>query len=327
MDTLSSMRAFMRVVQAGGFSKAAARLDISPAMVTKHVNGLEERLGVRLLNRTTRQVSLTEAGAAYYEHCCRIVGEIDDVEAAVGALTRAPRGTLRITMGVEIGEELAPLIIEFMRTQPEVEPEVVLENRFVDLVEERFDVGIRGAVRLPESSLIARSLAHSRLILCAAPAYLAEHGTPRVPEDLARHRFLPVIHPLLREELMLRRDGERRVVPIKPVMRSNSTRLLRDACVAGAGILLLTTISAWHEVAAGRLTTVLDDWRTLNIGLHAVFPHRRHLAAKVRTFVDFLAARIGGDPARDPWWERIEAARGATAASAGRRGTANRPSA
>jgi DNA-binding transcriptional LysR family regulator len=314
MDTLSSMRAFLRVVQAGGFSKAAARLDISPAMVTKHVNGLEERLGVRLLNRTTRQVSLTEAGAAYYEHCARIVADLDDVEASVGALTSAPRGTLRITAGVELGEELAPLITEFMRTQPEVAPEVVLENRFVDLVEERFDVGIRGAIRLPESSLVVRPLARSRLVLCAAPSYLAEHGAPGMPEDLERHRFLPVIHPLLRDELMLRRNGEKRLVHITPVMRSNSTHVLREACVAGAGILLLTTISAWQEVAAGRLEPVLADWQITHLGLYAVFPHRRHLAAKVRAFVDFLAARLGGEATRDPWWEQIEAARASQAA-------------
>jgi DNA-binding transcriptional LysR family regulator len=309
VDTLGSMRAFLRVVQAGGFAKAAARLDISPAMVTKHVNGLEERLGVRLLNRTTRQVSLTEAGSAYYEHCARIVAELDDVEAAVGALSRAPRGTLRITAGVDIGEELAPLITEFLREQPEVAPEVVLENRFVDLVEERFDVAIRGAVRLPESSLIVRPLARSRLLLCAAPGYLEAHGTPRVPEDLEHHRFLPIIHPLLREELLLRRDGEKRLVHITPVMRSNSNHVLREACAAGAGILLMSTINAWREIVAGRLTTVLEDWKVIDLGLYAVFPHRRHLAAKVRAFVDFLAEHLGGDAARDPWWERIAAAR------------------
>jgi DNA-binding transcriptional LysR family regulator len=309
VDTLGSMRAFLRVVQAGGFAKAAARLDISPAMVTKHVNGLEERLGVRLLNRTTRQVSLTEAGSAYYEHCARIVAELDDAEAAVGALSRAPRGTLRITAGVDIGEELAPLITEFLREQPEVAPEVVLENRFVDLVEERFDVAIRGAVRLPESSLIVRPLARSRLLLCAAPGYLEAHGTPRVPEDLEHHRFLPIIHPLLREELLLRRDGEKRLVHITPVMRSNSNHVLREACAAGAGILLMSTINAWREIVAGRLTTVLEDWKVIDLGLYAVFPHRRHLAAKVRAFVDFLAEHLGGDAARDPWWERIAAAR------------------
>jgi len=125
-----------------------------------------------------------------------------------------------------------------------------------------------------------------------------------------------MIHPLLREELLLRRDGDKRIVPIKPVIRSNSTRLLRGACIAGAGILLLTTISAWREVAAGRLMRLLEDWRTVDIGLSAVFPHRRHLAGKVRAFVDFLAARLGGDAARDPWWERIEAARGAPAPGA-----------
>jgi DNA-binding transcriptional LysR family regulator len=320
VDTLGSMRAFLRVVQAGGFAKAAARLDISPAMVTKHVNGLEERLGVRLLNRTTRQVSLTEAGSAYYEHCARIIAELDDVEAAVGALSRAPRGTLRITAGVDIGEELAPLITEFLREQPEVAPEVVLENRFVDLVEERFDVAIRGAVRLPESSLIVRPLARSRLLLCAAPGYLEARGTPRVPEHLEHHRFLPIIHPLLREELLLRREGEKRLVHITPVMRSNSNRVLREACIAGAGILLMTTINAWREIVAGRLTTVLEDWKVIDLGLYAVFPHRRHLAAKVRAFVDFLAERLGGDATRDPWWERVAAARsGASGQSSARK--------
>ena len=322
MDTLSSMRAFLRVVQAGGFSKAAARLDISPAMVTKHVNSLEERLGVRLLNRTTRQVSLTEAGAAYYDHCARIVADFDDVEASIGALTSAPRGTLRITAPVDFGEDvLTPLVTEFMRDQPEVGPEVVLENRMVDLVEERFDVGIRLALKLPESSLIARPLARTRMVLCAAPGYLEAQGVPRTPADLERHRFLPFIHPLLRNELRLRRDGEARVVSIAPVMRSNSMRVLREACVAGVGILMQTSATAWREVAAGRLVPVLEDWRIVDVGVFAVYPHRRHLAAKVRAFVDFLAERLGGDATRDPWWAQIEAARQAP----GRRGARAAP--
>jgi DNA-binding transcriptional LysR family regulator len=304
------MRAFLRVVQAGGFSKAAARLDLSPAMVTKHVGGLEERLGVRLLNRTTRQVSLTEAGAAYYEHCARIIADLDDSEGAVSALSRGTRGTLRISAPVDFGEEeLAPHLTEFMRTQPDVEPEVVLENRVVDLVEERYDLAIRLAFRLPESSLIVRPLARSGFILCASPGYLAERGVPQTPEDLEHHRFLPFIHPLLRRELMLRRDGEKRVVPIAPVMRSNSNRVLREACLAGAGIFLQSTVNAWREIVAERLVPVLGDWRIAEIGVFAVYPHRRHLAAKVRAFVDFLAERLGGEPMRDPWAARIAAAR------------------
>lgn len=319
MDTLTSMRAFLRVVQAGGFSKAAVRLDLSPAMITKHVSGLEERLGVRLLNRTTRQVSLTEAGAAYYEHCVRIVTDLDDVEASVGALARTPRGTLRITAPVDFGEEeLAAHITEFMRRQPEVEPEVVLENRMVDLVEERFDLGIRLALSLAESSLIVRPLARSRFILCAAPGYVAERGLPQTPEDLSQHRFLPFIHPLLRNELPLRRQGDKRVVPITPVMRSNNNRVLREACLAGIGILLESTISAWRDMVAGRLVPVLADWRIAEIGVFAVYPHRRHLAGKVRACVDFMAERLGGDATRDPWAERIAAARPA-AKRAGRR--------
>jgi DNA-binding transcriptional LysR family regulator len=310
VDTLTSMRAFVRVVQAGGFSKAAARMDLSPAMVTKHINALEERLAARLLSRTTRQVSLTEAGAAYYEHCARILADLEDVEAAVGALSRAPRGTLRITAPVDFGEDvLAPLVTDFMQGQPEVGPEVVLENRLVDLVEERYDLGIRLALKLPESSLIVRPLARTRMVLCAAPGYLAAHGVPRAPEELERHRFLPFIHPLLRTELPLRREGEKRVVPIAPVMRSNSTRVLREACLAGAGILMQTTATAWREVVAGRLVQVLEEWRVAEVGVFAVYPHRRHLAAKVRAFVDFMAEGLGGDATRDPWAERISAAR------------------
>lgn len=311
MDTLTSMRAFLRVVQAGGFSKAAARLDLSPAMVTKHVSSLEERLGVRLLNRTTRQVSLTEAGAAYYDQCARIVADLDEAESTVAELSRAPRGTLRITAPVDFGEEeLAPHVAEFMRMQPEVAPEVVLENRVVDLVEERYDLAIRIAFRLSESSLIVRPLARSGFVLCAAPGYLAEHGVPQTPADLEHHRFLPFIHPLLRKELMLRRDGEKRLVPIAPVLRSNSNRVLREACLAGAGIFLQSTVNAWREVVSGRLVPVLADWRVGEMDVVALYPHRRHLAAKVRAFVDFLAERLGGDAARDPWAERIAAAGG-----------------
>lgn len=305
MDTLASMRVFMRVVQAEGFARAAKRLSISPAMVTKHVNALEQHLGVRLLNRTTRQVSLTEVGAAYYEHCVRIVAEIEATEAAIGATTASAGGTLRITAGVALGEELAPLMVDFMQAEPGVAPEVVLDNRYVDLVEERFDVALRGALKLPESSLVVRPLARSRLLLCAAPDYLARQGAPRAPADLAAHRFLPLLHPLLKNELTLRRGGERHTVAFTPAMRSNSERVLREACVAGAGIMLLTSINAWRELAAGRLVTVLDDWRIADVGIYALYPHRRHLPAKVRAFVDFLATRLGGDASRDPWCERL----------------------
>jgi len=305
MDTLAGMRVFMRVVQAEGFAKAAKRLSISPAMVTKHVNALEQHLGVRLLNRTTRQVSLTEVGAAYYEHCVRIVAEIEATEAAIGATTASAGGTLRITAGVTLGEELAPLMVAFMRAEPGVVPEVVLENRYVDLVEERFDVAIRGALKLPESSLVVRPLARSRLMLCASPGYLEQHGAPASPDDLPAHRFLPLLHPLLKNELTLRRGGERQTIEFTPAMRSNSERVLREACVAGAGIMLLTSINAWRELAPGRLVTVLDDRRIADVGVYALYPHRRHLPAKVRAFVDFLAARLGGDASRDPWCERL----------------------
>jgi DNA-binding transcriptional LysR family regulator len=298
------MRAFLRVVQVQGFARAAKRLGISPAMVTKHVNALEKRLGVRLLHRTTRQVSLTEAGAAYYEHCARILAEIEATEAALGDSAQASKGTLRITAGVAIGEEIAPLLVEYMRREPDVSPEVVLENRFVDLVEERFDVALRGALTLPESSLVVRPLARTTVLLCASPAYLERHGAPASPEALADHRFLPLMHPQLRSGLVLRRAGERRAVQLPPAMRSNSEKVLREACMAGAGILLASSISVWQALAEGRLARVLPEWRIADVGIHAMYPHRRHLPAKVRSFVDFLAEALGGDAGRDPWLER-----------------------
>lgn len=307
MDTLTSMRAFVRVVQAGSFAQAAKRLALSPAMVTKHVGALEQRLGVRLLHRTTRQLSLTESGSAYYEHCVRILDDVAAAEESVGAEARSPRGTLRITAGVAMAEALAPLLVGYMRREPDVSPEVVLENRFVDLVEERFDVAIRGALRLPDSSLVVRPLARSELLLCASPAYVAQHGAPQGPEDLERRPFLPLMHPLLKSELQLRRAGERRVVALTPAMRSNSERVLREACVAGAGVLLATSINAWQDIAEGRLVRVLGDWRIAHVGVYAMYPHRRHLPAKVRTFVDYLAEALGGDAARDPWLARVAA--------------------
>jgi DNA-binding transcriptional LysR family regulator len=317
MDTLTSMRAFLRVVQAGGFAKAAKRLGLSPAMVTKHVNALEQRLGVRLLHRTTRRLALTDAGAEYYEHCARLIADLEAAEQSIGAAAVTPGGRLRIAAGAALDEELAPLLVGYMRRERGVMPEVVLENRFVDLVEEGFDVAIRGALKLAESSLVVRPLARSELVLCASPEYVAGGRGPRSPEDLAQHAFLPLMHPLLKNELGFRRDGERRTVPLVPALRSNSVRVLREACAAGAGVLLAPSMNAWRDLAAGRLVRILADWRIGSVGLHALYPHRRHLPAKVRSFVDYVAEALGGDATRDPWLERVAMA--AAAPARGRR--------
>ena len=309
MDRLDSLRAFVLVVQSGGFSRAARRMAVSPAMVTKHIAALEARLGARLLHRTTRQVSVTEAGATYYQRCVELLAGLDEAEAALDTAARVPRGNLRITASVDLGETHLPSILfDFMRAHPGVEPELVLTNRFVDLVEEKFDLALRVTTKIPASSLVARPLARSRLVLVAAPAYLARHGAPAELDELARHRVVSFAHPRYANEWPFERGGVRRLVRVATVLKADSNAVLRAAALDGVGLALQPSYNVSREIADGRLQIVLPDYRIGALTLHAVYPHRRQLPAKVRVFVDFLAARFGGDGTRDPWWAALEAA-------------------
>ncbi|MDP3842026.1 MAG: LysR family transcriptional regulator [Oxalobacteraceae bacterium] len=296
MDTLTSMRVFANVVEAGSFSGAADRLDMSRAMASKYVINLEDHLGTRLLNRTTRRLSLTESGTAYYERCVQIISDVQEAEQAVGQLTGTPRGTIKITMPVAYGlHRLGPVIADYVRLYPEVKLEISLNDRRIDLVEEGFDLAIRIGT-LPESGLIARKLAVDRTVVCASPAYLQQHGVPEVPADLARHSCLGYTYTSSGDEWRLRSAESDAAIRIAGSIKANNGDMLRLAACNGAGIIFQPLFIVQDDLHAGRLVQILGDYTSKDLGIYAVYPSRKHLSAKVRTFVDFLVEQLSVAP-------------------------------
>ena len=285
MDTFAAMRVFVAVVERSGFSAAASALDLSTASVTRQVAALEKRLGTRLLNRTTRRVGLTSAGAAYYQRAVQLLAELDDIEAAVGAQALVPSGLLRINAPVSFGiARLGPLLAGYRVRYPQVKLDLSLSDRLVDMVEEGFDVAIR-ITRQPAPNLIARKLADARLLLCAAPDYLARAGTPAAPADLARHACLAYSYWSGGDEWTLQGPAGEATVRIDGGLRANNGDVLREAALAGMGIVLQPDFVVGADLAASRLR---QDWQVPPVGIHAVYASRSHLAPKVRSFIDFL---------------------------------------
>lgn len=314
MDTVLSMRVFAKVVETENFTEAARRLKLSPPMVTRHIQGLERRLGTRLINRTTHRFSLTEAGAHYHERCLRVLAEIEEAEDAVGSMSRLPRGRLRLTAPVDFGRAgLWPSIRDFMRRHPEIEIDLVLTNRTVDLIEEGIDLAIRVSEDPVDSALIARKLATSRQVVCASPAYLRRHGVPQAPDDLLGHRCLVYGRRGRHEGWTFSRHGQSQRIKVPGGLQSNQVGLLCQAAVDGMGIVMQPTFSVADHLAAGRLRTLLDDWDAGRLGVYIVFPSRRFLPAKTRLFIDFMVDVFRNDPDRDAW---LGAAKRATARAA-----------
>ncbi len=300
MDRLAEMEIFVRVVDDGSFSAAADGLGMTKSAVSKRVAALEERLGARLLNRTTRRLSVTDAGAAFHARAARILAEADEAEAEVSRLQAVPRGLLRVNAPVTFGiNHLGPLLPAFLARYPELSVDLVLNDRFVDLVEEGFDLAIRIA-DLDDSSLIARRLCASDRILVAGPDYVAARGLPRTPDDLADHTCL--LYSLLRRsgEWTLRHASgtEARVRVSGGALRANNGDVLRQATLDGLGITMMPTFIVGADLAAGRLVRVLPEWGDATGAVHAVWPAGRFTAAKVRAFVDMLV-----DAFKTPSWE------------------------
>ncbi|MEX0922171.1 MAG: LysR family transcriptional regulator [Rhodovibrionaceae bacterium] len=298
---LSAMLVFARVVDCGGFTAAAEELDLSKSAVSKQIARLEDRLGTRLLNRTTRTLSLTEAGTAFYERCLDVVAAAQAAEATVQHLAEAPRGELRINAPMSFGQShIAPALPDFLARYPELTVDLVLNDRLVDLVEEGFDVGVRIGP-LDDSSLVARRLAPARRVLCAAPAYLARAGTPARPEDLRSHDCIAYSYQLSGRQWRFRHPelGERRV-KVSGRLKGNNGDALVAAAAGGLGVVLSPTFIVTEELRSGALRVLLPDWQVYpRIDVNAVFPASRNLSLKVRVFVDFLAARFGETPSWD----------------------------
>lgn len=301
LDTLESMRAFARVVELGGFAAAARRLAISPAMVTRHVVSLEERLGARLLQRTTRVVRPTEAGQLYYERCIELLQGLEEADAAVSAVTVRPRGTLRVTAPVEFGNRhLVGPVVGFMQQHPELAVMLDLSNRLVDVVDEGYDLAIR-VTNAPDPALVARRLAVSRMHVVASPGYLAGQGHPAEPAALAERDCLCFAVPAARDDWCFRRDGSMTTVKVKSRLLSTSSEALLGGARAGAGISWLPTFVCGDDLRSGALVSLFPDHDVGGLGVHVVYPHRRFLPVKLRLFIDHLVAHFGGDSAADPW--------------------------
>jgi DNA-binding transcriptional LysR family regulator len=300
LDRVTGMQVFVRVATLGSFSAAARALDLSQTMVTKHVAALEDRLGVKLLHRSTRKLVLTEGGRNYLTACERILAEIEEAEASASLDRVEPRGTLRLNVPLTFGfRQVVPALTEFSRLYPAVSFDLGLADRYVDLMEEGWDLAIRIG-QLKDSSLVARRLAACRTIVCAAPAYLKQHGIPQTPDDLARHNCLAYTLPsaIGANRWTFGTEGDI-VVPIQGNLRANNGDALLAAAVAGQGLIYQPTFIVGDSLREGSLVPVLSNYPTYEPAIHAVLPSGRQAPAKVRVFVAFLAERFGPEPGWD----------------------------
>ncbi len=291
---LNEIVVFARVVQAGSFTKAAAKLGMPKSTVSRKVSDLEERLKSRLLQRTTRKLSLTDVGRAYYESCARIVGEIEDGERAVSRLQESPRGLLRVTAPVNVAF-LGPIVGDYLKRYREVRLDLFCTARAVDLVEERFDLGIRAGT-LADSTLIARSLGSSRWCLVATPAYLKRRGRPRSPDDLKKHDCLLFGTGIDNAGVHLENADRSVQVALSPRLMVTDMDVLHAVAAAGLGIALLPASRCAEDLAARRLERVLAQWNAPSTPVHVVYPSTQHLSPKVKTFVEHLQERMTPPP-------------------------------
>jgi DNA-binding transcriptional LysR family regulator len=304
MDRAAEMNALVRSVDCGGFSAAARELDLTPSALSKLVSRLEDRLGVRLLQRTTRSLQLTPEGEAFYERARRILAEMDEAEAEVVQAGLRPQGLLRLHCGSAFGmHQLATAIPDFLERHPGVEVDITISDQPPAAVEEGIDLAIRTGP-LDESSLVARRICNLERVICAAPSYLVKHGTPRTPDDLQRHNCLWITSlPVLRRWPFTCDDGIR-IVNIDGNVVANNAETVLQLAVAGVGITRLTDVIVGDAIHRGELVPILTDWNHVEpVPLYATYPSGRHLAPKVRAMVDFLVERFADAP-----WRRAPAA-------------------
>ncbi|MGF1641544.1 MAG: LysR family transcriptional regulator [Rhodospirillales bacterium] len=300
MDKPGEMAAFVRVVEAGGFSAAARALGLTPSAISKLIGRLEDRLGARLLQRTTRRIALTHEGVAFYQRSVRILRQIEEAEQAISELHVAPRGTLRVNAAVAFATyRIVPLLPEFLERYPEVHLEFAVTDRVVDLIEEGVDVAVRIGART-DSALITRLLAEDHRVICAAPAYIDRHGRPRTPADLARHNCLAWIgNQGGLNDWPFEGPAGAYAVTVFGNAEVNNGEALYQMALAGLGVARIAEFRVAPDIEAGRLVPLLEDHHRADpLPIHVVYPHRRHLLPKVRAFVDFLIAKFAQTP---PW--------------------------
>ncbi|MEN9659384.1 MAG: hypothetical protein RL571_2849 [Pseudomonadota bacterium] len=301
MDKLSAMQVFTRVVDAGSFVKAADQLDISTSAASRLIAELEAALNTRLLQRSTRKLSLTDAGRSYHARCLQILADVAEAESDLGIESKRPFGLLRINAPVSFGQlQLPPLIAAYQKAYPDVVVEIELSDRSIDLVEEGFDLALRIAGQITDT-LVARRLASIRIVTAAAPAYLEQQGTPQTPADLANHNCLVYTNGNRRGEWDFSGPDSDISIKVAGHFRANNGDLLRRAALAGEGIICEPSFLIGEDLASGTLTHILSDYHAPQLTLFAVYPSRRHLSTKVRSFIDFLQGQMQEPPVWDGW--------------------------
>lgn len=292
MDRFLEMQTFNAVVDAGSFVKAADALDMSKAAVSRYVVDMETRLGVRLLHRTTRRLSLTDEGQVFYARSKELLAELEQAEAEVTERSHAASGLLRINAPVSFGiTQLAPLWGAFKALHPKVTLDITLSDRVVDLVDEGYDMAVRIA-SLDNSTLVSKRLTTARMVLCASPTYLQQHGTPTHPSELAQHAVIAYSYWAGKDEWTFTGPSGAVSVKTHPIIQTNSGDICRAAALAHQGIVLQPTFIVGPDLATGSLVELMPEYTSIQLGVYAVYPTRKHMSAKVRALIDFLAAHF-----------------------------------
>ena len=296
MDRLTALTVFRHAVELGSFAAASRHLGLSPAAVSKNISELEAHLTVRLLNRTTRRMSLTEAGSVYYERVVKVLDDLEEADGALGPLQQSPKGLLRVSAPMTLTLEcLSSAIPAFLERYPDVSLDLRMDDRRVDIVEDGFDLAIRASDQLEDSTLVARKLMTMPHVVCAAPRYLDRHGAPGVPDDLRDHDCIQFTLSGHADTWLFTKGDMTASVPIDGRYKVTSSLAVRDALHAGFGLSLIPRLYVEEAIAEGHLRTVLDDWSAVEASVYAIYPSRRNVTAKVRAFLDFLVERLGPD--------------------------------
>ena len=293
MDRWTEMQLFVQVAETGSLSRAAQALDLSNAAASRHLSALERRLGARLVERNTRRLYITETGQAFLRTSKALLAGLQEAESAVNASALEPGGTLRITASLSFAmQHIAPLLPEYTRRYPAVTVHLETANRYLDLIDNNIDVAIRTREYEPDSNITIRRLAETRRILAASPAYLALQGHPSEPEDLAHHKLLIYTYAKQPNALRFSKEGRSVHISAHGLLESNDGQVLRAAALEGLGILVQPTYIVFDDIVAGRLVPVLDGWDLPRLTINLAYPSRKHLSAKVRTFIDFIAGHF-----------------------------------
>ncbi|MGD8569797.1 MAG: LysR family transcriptional regulator [Gammaproteobacteria bacterium] len=303
MEHLTDIAVFVEVVKANSFTTAARELDLSRSVVSKYITRLEKRLGVRLLNRTTRRLSMTEAGQRFFQQSHSALMQLENAEGEIHAMQAEPKGLLRLSAPSSFGIiHLAPLLPQLRQTYPELNLELSISDKLVDIVDEGIDIAIRIG-ELPDSSLIAKRISPCRYVVCASPNYLKQHGKPETPDDLTQHNCLLFqFWDAPNQWQFLSRDNQFINIKVQGEIVSNNSLALRKIMLSGGGISMAPTFLVGDDIINGRLVPVLTDYHIKPISIYVVYPHRQYLTAKARAFLEFLSEHIDIDT---PYWDNF----------------------